>query len=198
VRCRLKNTVNSGWNPLILGHWKLWLSRKKGKDRAVSGDWIPGWWHLLSGSVHWQSDSEMSSEDRATFFFFFFNLLDIFFIYISNATLKVPYTLRPPCSPTHSLASPRVFQRGKCVNPHFGLNGEWGRSPVTDETPSSQGVIPEFSCTWVHVPQYWGCFLPPVSLPTCEEHTQSKLPQDARAAPSANDITPWKCQSHYL
>jgi hypothetical protein len=30
-------------------------------------------------------------------------LLDIFFIYISNAILKVPYTLTPPCSPTHSL-----------------------------------------------------------------------------------------------
>jgi hypothetical protein len=32
---------------------------------------------------------------------FFF--LDIFFIYISNAILKVPYTLPPPCSPTHPL-----------------------------------------------------------------------------------------------
>jgi hypothetical protein len=32
----------------------------------------------------------------------FFNfLLDIFFIYISNAIPKVPYTLPPPCSPTH-------------------------------------------------------------------------------------------------
>jgi hypothetical protein len=28
-------------------------------------------------------------------------LLDIFFIYISNAILKVPYTLPLPCSPTH-------------------------------------------------------------------------------------------------
>jgi hypothetical protein len=33
---------------------------------------------------------------------FFFNfLLDIFFIYISNAILKVPYTFPLPCSPTH-------------------------------------------------------------------------------------------------
>jgi hypothetical protein len=32
-----------------------------------------------------------------------FFLLDIFFIYISNAILKVPYTLPPPCSPTHPL-----------------------------------------------------------------------------------------------
>ena len=30
-------------------------------------------------------------------------LLDIFFIYISNAIPKVPYTLPRPCSPTHSL-----------------------------------------------------------------------------------------------
>jgi hypothetical protein len=28
-------------------------------------------------------------------------LLDIFFIYISNAILKVPYTRPLPCSPTH-------------------------------------------------------------------------------------------------
>jgi hypothetical protein len=34
--------------------------------------------------------------------FFVFFLLD-FFIYISNAILKVPYTLPPPCSPTHPL-----------------------------------------------------------------------------------------------
>jgi hypothetical protein len=34
----------------------------------------------------------------------FFNfLLDIFFIYISNAIPKVPYTLPQPCSPTHPL-----------------------------------------------------------------------------------------------
>jgi hypothetical protein len=30
-------------------------------------------------------------------------LLDIFFIYISNAIPKVPYTLPPSCSPTHPL-----------------------------------------------------------------------------------------------
>jgi hypothetical protein len=33
----------------------------------------------------------------------FFFLLDIFFIYISNAIPKVPYTLPLPCSPTHPL-----------------------------------------------------------------------------------------------
>jgi hypothetical protein len=32
---------------------------------------------------------------------FFFK--DIFFIYISSAILKVPYTLPLPCSPTHPL-----------------------------------------------------------------------------------------------
>ena len=32
---------------------------------------------------------------------FFIFLLDIFFIYISNVILKVPYTLPAPCSPTH-------------------------------------------------------------------------------------------------
>jgi hypothetical protein len=30
-------------------------------------------------------------------------LLDILFIYISNAIWKVPYTLPRPCSPTHPL-----------------------------------------------------------------------------------------------
>jgi hypothetical protein len=33
-------------------------------------------------------------------------LLDIFFIYISNAIPKAPYTLPPPCCPTHSLLLP--------------------------------------------------------------------------------------------
>jgi hypothetical protein len=33
-------------------------------------------------------------------------LLDLFFIYISNAILKVPYTLPLPCSPSHPLQLP--------------------------------------------------------------------------------------------
>ena len=33
-------------------------------------------------------------------------LLDIHFIYIPNAIPKAPYTLRPPCSPTHPLLLP--------------------------------------------------------------------------------------------
>jgi hypothetical protein len=37
------------------------------------------------------------------FYLFIYFLLDIFFIYLSNAILKVPYTLPLPCSPIHSL-----------------------------------------------------------------------------------------------
>jgi hypothetical protein len=37
---------------------------------------------------------------------YFYLLLDIFFIYISNAILKFPYTLPTPCSPTHPLPLP--------------------------------------------------------------------------------------------
>jgi hypothetical protein len=40
------------------------------------------------------------------FCFIFYFLLDIFFIYISNAIPKVPYTLPLPCSPTHPLPLP--------------------------------------------------------------------------------------------
>jgi hypothetical protein len=38
----------------------------------------------------------MSIGEQQTLF-----ILDTFFIYISNAILKVLYTLPPPCSPTH-------------------------------------------------------------------------------------------------
>jgi hypothetical protein len=44
----------------------------------------------------------LSSFFTWTFSVFSF-LLDIFFNYISNGILKVPYTLPPPCSPTHPL-----------------------------------------------------------------------------------------------
>jgi hypothetical protein len=36
-------------------------------------------------------------------YLFIYFLLDIFFIYISNAIPKIPYTLPLPCSPTHPL-----------------------------------------------------------------------------------------------
>jgi hypothetical protein len=53
-------------------------------------------------------------ENMALFFFvsriyLFIYLFDIFFIYISNAIPKVPYTLLLPCSPTHSHFSALVF-----------------------------------------------------------------------------------------
>jgi hypothetical protein len=44
--------------------------------------------------------------DKELFQFYFF--LDIFFIYISNAIQKVPYTLPLPCSPTHPLLLPAL------------------------------------------------------------------------------------------
>jgi hypothetical protein len=47
-------------------------------------------------TIQWKKDSIF-------FFFFFYTLLDIFFIYISNAIPKVPYTLPLPCSPFHPL-----------------------------------------------------------------------------------------------
>ena len=49
--------------------------------------------------------------EKQQFYFFLFTffpifLLDIFFIYVSNAIPKVPYTLPLPCSPTHPLPLP--------------------------------------------------------------------------------------------
>jgi hypothetical protein len=43
--------------------------------------------------------------NQAIYFIILF-LLDIFFIYISNAIPKVPYTLPLPCSPAHLLLLP--------------------------------------------------------------------------------------------
>ena len=53
---------------------------------------------FFSSSIHLPAKSMI-------FLFPFFPtfLLDIFFIYISNAIPKVPYTLPLPFSPTHSL-----------------------------------------------------------------------------------------------
>jgi hypothetical protein len=45
----------------------------------------------------------MEGRSTLSFLKFIYFLLDIFFIYISNAILKVPYTLPSPCSPTHPL-----------------------------------------------------------------------------------------------
>jgi hypothetical protein len=46
-------------------------------------------------------------ERRISFLFFaLLFLLDIFFIYLSNAIPKASYKLPPPCSPTHPLPLP--------------------------------------------------------------------------------------------
>jgi hypothetical protein len=42
-----------------------------------------------------------ANKEALTSFFLILFLLDIFFIYISNAIPKVPYTIPLPCSPTH-------------------------------------------------------------------------------------------------
>jgi hypothetical protein len=52
---------------------------------------------------------------------FYFFLLDIFFIYISNAILKVPYTLPPPRPaplPTHSCFLALAFPYWGIYNLH--------------------------------------------------------------------------------
>jgi hypothetical protein len=50
--------------------------------------------------IRWMEGRHLSPCEVFSFSNF---LLGIFFIYISNAIPKVPYTLPPPCSPTHPL-----------------------------------------------------------------------------------------------
>jgi hypothetical protein len=52
-------------------------------------------------TIQWKKKDSISF--LSFFFFDSFLKLDIFFIYISNAIPKVPYTLLLPCSPTHPL-----------------------------------------------------------------------------------------------
>jgi hypothetical protein len=53
---------------------------------------------------------QQCSDDIGFYFFLFFQfLLGIFFIYISNAILKVPYTLPTAPLPTHSQFLALVF-----------------------------------------------------------------------------------------
>jgi hypothetical protein len=54
-----------------------------------------------SGTPSWWKNIVLKM--RKNLIFFLQILIDIFFIYISNAILKVPYTLLHPCSPTHPL-----------------------------------------------------------------------------------------------
>jgi uncharacterized membrane protein len=67
-------------------------------------------------------DTERSSSDVSSLNYFFFYyltfLLDIFFIYISHAILKVPYTLPPPCSatkPRHYCICQQDFAEGTLI-----------------------------------------------------------------------------------
>jgi uncharacterized membrane protein (UPF0127 family) len=59
--------------------------------------------------------SEISKHVTIYLFIYLF-LLDIFFIYISNAILKVPYAHPLPCSPTHPL-----LLLGPGVPPYWGI-----------------------------------------------------------------------------
>jgi hypothetical protein len=58
-----------------------------------------------------------------TVYLFIYFLLDIFFIYISNAIPKVPYTLPPPCSPTHAFLLAMAFPCIKFARPR-GLSSQ--------------------------------------------------------------------------
>jgi hypothetical protein len=56
-----------------------------------------------SFSLHWSTDVCLLHALSFFLIFIYLFLLNIFFIYISNAIPKVPYTLPPPCSPTQPL-----------------------------------------------------------------------------------------------
>jgi hypothetical protein len=58
------------------------------KHRMVWGSW-------------WKDREQKEPRKTIRFPFYFYFLLDIYFIYISNVIQKVPYTLPPCCSPTH-------------------------------------------------------------------------------------------------
>jgi hypothetical protein len=59
---------------------------------------------MYSQKVQLWNQRKSSYREKAFFKLFpILYVLDIFFIYISSAILKVPYTLPPPCSPTHPL-----------------------------------------------------------------------------------------------
>ena len=62
---------------------------------------------------------------RCIFYIYF--LLDIFFIYISNAISKVPYTLPWPCSPIHSCFLALAFPCTGAYDLHKtkGLSSHW-------------------------------------------------------------------------
>ena len=87
-------------------------------------------------------------------------LLDIFFIYISNAISKVPYTLPLLCSPTHPLLLPGP-----------GIPLYWSILSLQDQGPllpmmANQAILC-YICSQRH--ELWGCWLvhivvPPIGL----------------------------------
>jgi hypothetical protein len=60
---------------------------------------------LIDADIKYMWGFFLFASNLYLFFSCFFFLLDIFFIYISKAILKVTYTLPQPCSPTHPLPS---------------------------------------------------------------------------------------------
>jgi hypothetical protein len=58
---------------------------------------------MLTLSIYEHERSLHSLRSLISFLFIYLFILDIFFIYISNAIQKVTYTLPLPCSPTHPL-----------------------------------------------------------------------------------------------
>jgi hypothetical protein len=57
--------------------------------------------------------------------FYYYILLDIFFIYISNAISKAPYTLPLPCSPIHPLLFP-----GPGIHLYWGIWSSQNQGPL--------------------------------------------------------------------
>jgi hypothetical protein len=100
-------------------------------------------------------------------------LLDIFFIYIPNAIPKVPYTLSPPCSPTHlvPLLDPGVPLHIKFAIPR-GLSSQWWLTRPSSATSAardtSSGVLVSSYCSTYGVADllcfYWFSSLIPFSL----------------------------------
>jgi hypothetical protein len=70
-------------------------------------DWTSGRKSMIAMGIHKSQDfSVLSMAAVLCFVLFCFVLLDIFFIYISSAIPKSPYTLPLPCSPTNLLLLP--------------------------------------------------------------------------------------------
>jgi hypothetical protein len=88
-------------------------------------------------------------------------LLDIFFIYISNAIPKALYILAPPCSPTHPLPLPVAFP---CTGAYYlhktkGLSSHWWLNRPSSATYATRGT----ALGW-----YWLVHIvdPPIGLKT--------------------------------